>query len=96
MDFNIVHAAGLWVKAPRLLDTSKTWEVGKYDENSMTHVHFSPKKDSESSPTAQTREGTTLLMWFKLEECGLVEGSESQDLGNYQDAVTGSTGRHSD
>uniref|UniRef100_A0A2N9G2D5 Uncharacterized protein n=1 Tax=Fagus sylvatica TaxID=28930 RepID=A0A2N9G2D5_FAGSY len=23
---------------------------------------------------AQTREGTTLLMWFRLEECGLVEG----------------------
>ena len=49
----------------------------------MTHVHLSPEKDSRSSPTAQTREGTTLLMWFKLEECGLVEGSESQDLGNH-------------
>ena len=36
----------------------------------MTHVYFSPKKDSGSNPTAQTREGTTLLMWFRLEECG--------------------------
>ena len=49
----------------------------------MTHIHFSPKKDSGSSPTTQTHEGTTPLMWFRLEECGLVEGSESQDLGNY-------------
>jgi hypothetical protein len=72
-----------------------TWEMGKYDENPMTHVHFSPEKDSRSSPTAQTREGTTLLMWFRLEECGLVKGSESQDLGNYQAAVTGPAGRHS-
>uniref|UniRef100_A0A2N9GIY9 Uncharacterized protein n=1 Tax=Fagus sylvatica TaxID=28930 RepID=A0A2N9GIY9_FAGSY len=43
-----------------------TWEMGKYDENPMTHVHFNPEKDSGSSPTAQTREGTTLLMWFRL------------------------------
>ena len=70
--------------------------MGKYDENPMTHAHFSPEKDSGSSPMAQTREGTTLIMWLRLEECGLVEGSESQDLGNYQAAVTGSTGRHSD
>ena len=71
-----------------------TWELGKYDENPMTHVHFNPEKDSGSSSTAQTCEGTTLLMWFRLEECGLVEGSESQNLGNHQAAVTGSTGRH--
>ena len=69
--------------------------MGKYDENPITYVHFSPEKDSESSPTTQTYEGTTLLMWFRLEECGLVEGSESQDLGNHQATVTGSAGRHS-
>ena len=69
--------------------------MGKYDENPMTHVHFSPEKDSRSSPTAQTREGTILLMWFRLEECGLVEGSESQDLGNHQAVVTGSARRYS-
>ena len=68
----------------------------KYDENPMTLVHFSPEKDSESSPMTQTCEGTTLLMWFRLEECDLVEGSESQDLGNHQAAVIGSAGRHSD
>ena len=49
----------------------------------MTHVHLNPEKDSGSSPTAQTREGTTLLMWFRLEECDLVEESEPQDLGNH-------------
>ena len=70
--------------------------MGKYDENPMTHVHFSPEKDSGSSPTAQTREGITFLMWFRLEECTLMEGSESQDLGNHQATVTGSAGRHSD
>jgi hypothetical protein len=26
-----------------------TWEMGRYDENPMTHVHFSPEKDSGSS-----------------------------------------------
>ena len=71
-----------------------SWEMGKYDENPMTHVYFNPEKDSGSSPTTQTREGTTLLMRFRLKECGLVEGSESQNLGNHQAAVTGSTGRH--
>ena len=75
-------------------NNSDTWELGKYDENSMIHVHFSPEKDSGSNPTAQTREGTTFLIWFRLEECGLVEGSESQDLGNHQAAVTGFVGRH--
>ena len=60
-----------------------TWEMGRNDENPITHVYFSPKKDSGSSPMAQTREGTTLLMWFRLEECGLGEGSESQDFGNH-------------
>jgi hypothetical protein len=53
-----------------------------------------PKKDLGSSPTAQTREGTAPFMWFKLEECGLVEGSESQDLDSHLAAVTGSAGRH--
>ena len=80
MDSDTVHATDLWVKAQKLLDTSKTH--GKW-EKTITYVHFSPEKNSGSSPTAQTREGTTLLMWFRLEECGLMEGSESQDLGNH-------------
>jgi hypothetical protein len=54
-----------------------TWKMGKCDKNLMTYVHFNPEKDLRSSPMAQTHEGTTLLMWFRLEECGLVEGSES-------------------
>ena len=62
----------------------------------MTHVHFNPKKDSRSSPTTQTRKSTTPLMWFRLEECGLVKGSESQDLDNHQAAVTESARGHSD
>ena len=54
---------------------------------------FQSQKDPRSSPTAQTREDTTPLMLFRLQECGLVEGSESQDLGNLETTVTGSVGR---
>ena len=49
----------------------------------MAYFGLSLEKDSGSSPAAQTRKGTALLMWFKFEECDLVEGSEPQDLGNH-------------
>jgi hypothetical protein len=32
---------------------------------------------------AQTREEATLLMLTRLEECGLVEGSQFRDLGGH-------------
>ena len=55
----------------------------KCDKKTHDPCPFQSQKDSGSSPTAQTREDATLLMLFWLEECGLVEGSESQDLGNH-------------
>ena len=33
---------------------------------------------------AQTREEATLLMLIRLEECGLVEGSQFRDLSNHK------------
>uniref|UniRef100_A0A2N9ID84 Integrase catalytic domain-containing protein n=1 Tax=Fagus sylvatica TaxID=28930 RepID=A0A2N9ID84_FAGSY len=39
-----------------------------------------PKGTQGVAPTAQTREEATLLMLTRLEECGLVEGSQFRDL----------------
>ena len=55
---------------------------------------FQSQNDPGSSPTAQTREGTTPLMLLRLQECDLMEGSEFQDLGNHEAAITRSVGRH--
>ena len=50
---------GFWYcSRGRLLDKSSrtvgdiqdTWELGKYDENPITHVHFSPKKTQAVAP----------------------------------------------
>ena len=48
------------------------------------HAHSGPKMTQGVAPTAQTREEATLLMLIWLEECGLVEGSESRDFGNHE------------
>ena len=62
---------------PRHVGNKKAW----WKANG--HVHSSPKRTQGVAPTAQTREEATLLMLIWLEECGLVEGSQFQDLGNH-------------
>ena len=83
MGFDTVYAVDFWVKAQGPLEVVKTHE--NWENMMKTHdpCPFQSQKDSGSSPTTQTREGTTLLMWFKFEEYGLVEGSESQDFGSH-------------
>ena len=82
MEFNIVPAADFWMKAQGPLYTFKTH--GKWEnmiKNPSPRFVSVPKRTQGVAP--RTCEGTTLLMWSRLEECGLVEGSESQDLGNH-------------
>ena len=43
-----------------------------------------PKGTQEVAPTAQTREEATLFMLIRLEECGLVEGSQFRDLSTHE------------
>ena len=60
------------------------------------HVHSGPKRTQGITPTAQTREEATLLMLIWLEECGLVERSESRDFVSHWTTVIRSVGRHND
>jgi hypothetical protein len=56
----------------------------KHDERTHNHAHSGPKGTQGVAPTAQTREEATLLMLIRLEECGLVEGSQFRDLGSHE------------
>ena len=66
MGFDTVHAANFWVKAQGPLDTSKTH--GNWENMMKAHdpCPFQSPKDLGSSPMAQTREGITPLMLFRL------------------------------
>uniref|UniRef100_A0A2N9H229 Retrotransposon gag domain-containing protein n=1 Tax=Fagus sylvatica TaxID=28930 RepID=A0A2N9H229_FAGSY len=55
-----------------------------------------PKGTQGVAPTAQTREEATLLMLTRLEECGLVEGSQFRGLGSHELLSLGSAGRLND
>uniref|UniRef100_A0A2N9ETJ0 Uncharacterized protein n=1 Tax=Fagus sylvatica TaxID=28930 RepID=A0A2N9ETJ0_FAGSY len=59
------------------------WEVKKYYREPTTTFIPVPKGTQGVAPTAQTREEATLLMLTRLEECGLVEGSQFRDLGGH-------------
>uniref|UniRef100_A0A2N9F9L1 Uncharacterized protein n=1 Tax=Fagus sylvatica TaxID=28930 RepID=A0A2N9F9L1_FAGSY len=92
-----VHAADFCITAPRSLAATKNaWEVKKYYREPTTMSYSGPKGTQGVAPTAQTREEATLLMLTRLEECGLVEGSQFRDLGGHGLAVIKSAGRLND
>ena len=52
---------------------------------SLRPCSFRSQKGTQGvAPTAQTREEATLLMLTRLEECGLVEGSQFRGLGSHE------------
>ena len=53
-------------------------------ESPRPYSFRSQKGTQGVAPTAQTREEATLLMLTRLEECGLVEGSQFRDLGSHE------------
>uniref|UniRef100_A0A2N9INS0 RNA-directed DNA polymerase n=1 Tax=Fagus sylvatica TaxID=28930 RepID=A0A2N9INS0_FAGSY len=60
------------------------WEMKKYYREPTATFISVPKGTQGVAPTAQTREEATLLMLTRLEECGLVEGSQFRDLGSHE------------
>ena len=56
----------------------------KHDGKPMTMPIPVPKGTQGVAPTAQTREEATPLMLTRLEECGLVEGSQFRDLSTHE------------
>jgi hypothetical protein len=65
MDSDTVHTTNFCITAQRLLEATKTHgKWGNVIKKTHNPCPFRSQKDSRSSPTAQTREGTTLLMWF--------------------------------
>uniref|UniRef100_A0A2N9IKM5 Retrovirus-related Pol polyprotein from transposon TNT 1-94-like beta-barrel domain-containing protein n=1 Tax=Fagus sylvatica TaxID=28930 RepID=A0A2N9IKM5_FAGSY len=80
-----VHAADFCITAPRSLAATKMHgEVKKYYREPTTMSIPVPKGTQGVAPTAQTREEATLLMLTRLEECGLVEGSQFRGLGSHE------------
>uniref|UniRef100_A0A2N9IM40 Uncharacterized protein n=1 Tax=Fagus sylvatica TaxID=28930 RepID=A0A2N9IM40_FAGSY len=60
------------------------WEMKKYYREPTATFISVPKGTQGVAPTAQTREEAALLMLTRLEECGLVEGSQFRDLGSHE------------